>query len=218
LGRAWGRDEIRSLLDDLALSFEDLGSARESVDRAADELAEGGVLAWFEGGFEWGPRSLGHRSILADPRRVAMRDTVNAKIKFREQFRPFAPAVLEDQADDWFILHPAERTAARFMMTAAPVREEVRDRIPATTHVDGTARVQLVFAESTPVFHALLTAFAEKTGVPVLLNTSLNLKGEPIAGSPVDALATLMRCGLDALYIEGFRVERSKRLTGEQAL
>ncbi len=218
LGQSWSRADVQDLLDDLELAYEDLGSAAQSTARAAAELAEGRVLAWFEGRFEWGPRSLGHRAILADPRDEAMRDTVNDRIKFRERFRPFAPAVLAEHADAWFELHPGERDAAGFMLTAAPVRPDRVARVPATTHVDGTARVQLVSADATPVFHQLIGAFAELTGVPVLLNTSLNLKGEPIAASPTDALATLMRCGLDALYIEGFRVERSRRLSGEQPL
>ncbi len=184
----------------------------------AEELAAGGVIGWYQGRFEWGPRALGHRSILADPRCAAMKDTVNARIKFREVFRPFAPAVTDEALDDWFELAPAARDPARYMMVAAPVRPDKRDRIPATVHADGTARVQRVCAEDNPLFHRLITRLGRATGVPVVLNTSFNLKGEPIVASPVDALATLMRCELDALYIEGFRVLRSRRLSGEQPL
>ncbi len=218
LGKAWSRDAVRELLDDLELDHEDLGSAETSVPRAADELAEGKVIAWCAGAFEWGPRALGQRSILADPRGPEIQARVNASIKFREAFRPFAPAVRAEDADTWFDVHPAEREAAHFMLTAVPVRQDAPEPLPATTHVDGTARVQLVDGSRTPLFHALLSAFAERTGVPVLLNTSFNLKGEPMAAGPVDALATLMRCDLDALYLEGFRVTRSSRLSGEQPL
>ena len=218
LGRAWSRAEVQEYLDDLELDYEDLGTAENGADRAAAELAEGGVIGWFQGRFEWGPRALGHRSILADPRTHAMKDTVNIRIKFREAFRPFAPAVTEEAVDDWFELAEAARDPARYMMVAVPVRPDKQDQIPATVHVDGTARVQLVREDDNPLFHRLIRRLGEATGVPVVLNTSFNLKGEPIVSSPVDALATLMRCDLDALYIEGFRVVRSRRLSGEQPL
>ena len=195
-------------MTDLGLEFEDLGSVEESVARAADELAAGGVVGWFQGRFEWGPRALGHRSILADPRTVEMRDRVNARIKFREAFRPFAPSVLTEHADDWFDIPDPLRMSMHYMMATVPVREERRAQIPATTHVDGSARAQLVDAEKQPVFHQLLSAFHERTSVPVLLNTSFNLRGEPIVSGPIDAVATLLRSELDALYIEGFRVIR----------
>jgi carbamoyltransferase len=126
--------------------------------------------------------------------------------------------VRAEDADAWFDVHPAERLCTRFMLTAVPVRPAAQALLPATTHRDGTARVQLVDSDTSPVFHRLLSEFKALTDVPVLLNTSLNLKGEPMAASPVDALATLMRCGLDALYLEGFRVVRSARLSGEQPL
>ncbi len=218
LGQAWGRPAIRELLEDLELPFEDLGSVEASAGPAAAELARGAVLGWFEGGFEWGPRALGHRSILADARSPDVAARVNATIKFREAFRPFAPAVLAEEVDRWFDLLASERHLAHFMTTTAPVRADAPEPLPATTHVDGTARVQVVSAAATPAFHLLLTTFRDLTGVPVLLNTSLNRKGEAIAASPVDALATLMRSDLDALYIEGFRVTSSPRLTGEEPL
>ena len=208
LGRSWDREAVRGVLTDLGLEFEDLGSVEESVARAADELAAGGVVGWFQGRFEWGPRALGHRSILADPRTVEMRDRVNARIKFREAFRPFAPSVLTEHADDWFDIPDPLRMSMHYMMATVPVREERRAQIPATTHVDGSARAQLVDAEKQPVFHQLLSAFHERTSVPVLLNTSFNLRGEPIVSGPIDAVATLLRSELDALYIEGFRVIR----------
>ena len=208
LGRSWQRDEVRGILNDLGIEFEDLGSIENAVQRAADELAAGGVIGWFQGRFEWGPRALGHRSILADPRTEEMRDRVNARIKFREAFRPFAPAVLVEHADDWFDIPDALRPSMHYMMATVPVLEEKRAEIPATTHVDGSARAQLVDKDKQPVFHQLLSEFHQRTGVPVLLNTSFNLRGEPIVSGPIDAIATLLRSELDALYIEGFRVVR----------
>jgi carbamoyltransferase len=210
LGKSWRRDEVKSVLDDLGLPYEDLGSAQAGADRAADELAEGGVIAWFEGRFEWGPRALGHRSILADPRKAEMKDTVNARIKFREAFRPFAPSVIEEAATRWFQLDPAAKELGPYMLAACPVSPDLKDRIPAVTHIDGSARVQVVRESHHPLYHRLIHRFGQNTGVPIVLNTSFNLKGEPVVASPVDALATLMRCELDCLYIEGFRVEGKK--------
>jgi carbamoyltransferase len=145
---------------------------------------------------------------LADPRSAEARDRVNARIKFREAFRPFAPAVLSEHADDWFEIPAPLRCSTHHMMATVPVRQQCREKIPATTHVDGSARVQLVDAERQPIFHQLLSSVYERTGVPIVLNTSFNLRGEPIVSSPIDAAATLLRSELDALYIEGFRVTR----------
>jgi carbamoyltransferase len=211
LGARWDRSAVQTILDDLGFPYTDLGSLEAAADAAADELVEGGVLAWFSGRFEWGPRALGHRSILADPRSPDTKDIVNRRIKFREAFRPFAPAVTEEAADEWFDIPPPGRDLARYMLTTANVRADRRATIPATTHVDGSARVQLVRAEDSPLFHRLIHRFGQSTGVPVVLNTSFNLRGDPIVSSPMGAIATLMRCELDALYIEGFRVPRPSR-------
>ena len=211
LGARWDRAAVHTTLTELGFPFEDLGSVEAAADHAAAAIAEGAVVAWFEGRFEWGPRSLGHRSILADPRGAEMQEVVNRRIKFRESFRPFAPAVLAEVAGDWFDIPPAALELTRFMLATAPVRPEAQARLQAVTHVDGSARVQRVTAEDSPAFHRLIAQFGALTGVPVVLNTSLNLKGEPIVSSPIDAVATLLRCGLDALYIEGFRVPRPER-------
>jgi carbamoyltransferase len=211
LGASFSRSAVREILDDLGFPYTDLGSVEAAADAAAAELAEGGVLGWFAGRFEWGPRALGHRSILADPRSAEMKDTVNARIKFRESFRPFAPSVLEEEAAAWFDIPPAASELARYMLTTAGVHADQRSRIPATTHEDGSARVQVVCAEDSPIFHRLISGFAERTGVPVVLNTSLNLRGDPIVSTPMGAVATLLRCELDALYIEGFRLPRPSR-------
>lgn len=211
LGRAWDAEHIAALLVDVGLPFEDLGSVEAAAEHAAEGLAEGQVVGWFQGRFEWGPRAMGHRSILADPRDGQSRERVNASVKFREPFRPFAPAVTAADADDWFVLPPAVRDPARFMLTTAQVRPECVDRIPATTHVDGSARVQRVDPAHSPLFHHLIAHFGSLTGVPVVLNTSFNLRGEPIVSSPVDAVATFLRSGLDRLYLDRFVVGRPRR-------
>jgi carbamoyltransferase len=181
----------------------------ELIDHVADLIAQGRVVGWFQGRFEWGPRSLGHRSILANPGLPEMKDRVNRAVKFREPFRPFAPSLTAGCASEYIDLaSPEQHYPARFMLYVVPVREEQRTRLPAVTHVDGTARPQVVHANVQPLFHALLQKTAEKTGFPVLLNTSFNLRGEPIVASPVDALHTFSASALDALVIEDCLIQK----------
>jgi carbamoyltransferase len=190
----------------VAHDFSDDGAL---LSRAVDLLLAGEVLGWSQGRFEWGPRSLGARSILADPRRAAMKDIVNTKIKFREPYRPFAPAVLAGRASTLFALPEPERHyAARFMLLVTPVLDAARERIPAVTHVDGSARVQTVFAATNPRYYDLIARFDAATGVPVLLNTSFNLRGEPIVNTPAEALSTFARSGMDAVVFERTIVTR----------
>jgi carbamoyltransferase len=172
------------------------------VARTVDMLSAGHVIGWVQGAFEWGPRALGNRSIIADPRRAAMKDIVNTKIKFREPYRPFAPSVAAERAHEYFdIAEPTRHMPARFMLLVAPVCDAARDAIPAVTHVDGSARLQTVFADTNPRYHRLVTAFGEATGVPVILNTSFNLRGEPIVNTPEEAISTFVRSGMDALVL-----------------
>lgn len=161
----------------------------------ADLLAGGAVIGWFQGRMEFGPRALGARSILADPRDPGMRDRINDLVKKRESFRPFAPSVVAERSEEFFELSGP----SPFMLDTAQVRDP--GRLPAIAHVDGSARLQTVDAAVDPRFHALLTAFGDRTGFPILLNTSFNLRGEPIVCTPEDALASFTRCGLDALVI-----------------
>ena len=162
----------------------------------AAAIAEGRVVGWFQGRMEWGARALGHRSILADPRRPDMRDIINTKIKFRERFRPFAPSVLAEAVDEYF----EGATPDPFMAAVYPVRETKRGVIPAVTHVDGSGRIQAVTAEANPTFHRLIRAFAALTGVPVLLNTSFN-ENEPIVHRPDEALDCFLRTRMDVLVL-----------------
>ncbi|HEU0132338.1 MAG TPA: carbamoyltransferase C-terminal domain-containing protein [Mycobacteriales bacterium] len=166
---------------------------------AARRIAAGEVVGWFQGRMEFGPRALGNRSLLADPRDPYMRDKLNVKVKHREPFRPFAPSVLAERAAEWLELgRPSD--SYEYMLYACPVREEVADRIPAVLHVDGTARVQLVTAGSNARYHALISAFHALTGVPVVLNTSFN-DSEPIVCTPDDAIATFLKTDIDALFL-----------------
>ncbi|MEU8972172.1 carbamoyltransferase [Streptomyces monashensis] len=190
---------------------------RELVERVAAELARGRVVGWFQGRMEFGPRALGNRSILADPRDPAMQSTLNLKTKFRESFRPFAPAVLAEDAKDWFdlpqespyMLLTAQVAAARRRECEAEAKHATgldllhvaRSTVPAVTHVDGSARVQTVTAEHNLRFHALLTAFRDRTGCPVLVNTSFNVRGEPIVRDPEEAYACFMRTRIDLLVL-----------------
>ena len=167
------------------------------VARTAELLADGAIVGWMQGRMEYGPRALGHRSILADPRREEMKDEVNRRVKFREPFRPFAPSVPLEDAADWF----EDARPSPYMLLAFAVRAERRGRIPAVTHVDGTARVQTVTAAQAPRYHALLRAFGERSGVPILMNTSFNVRGEPIVRTADEALQALVRTGLSAVVI-----------------
>ncbi|MFJ8442388.1 carbamoyltransferase family protein [Kitasatospora griseola] len=172
---------------------------------AARELAKGTIIGLFQGGVEAGPRALGHRSILASPLRPGVADRLNATVKFREPFRPFAPVVLADKAADYFTLGQE----APFMSMASPVTDLTRETIPAIVHTNGTARVQTLAPTDNPLLADILTAFAELTGVPVLINTSLNVKGKPICGTPEMALDCLAESGLDALLIEDWWVTKA---------
>jgi len=208
-GRAYDEAETRAAIDAAGLPAEHVASEDRLVARAVDALTAGQVIGWFNGRFEWGPRALGNRSILADPRRAEMKDVINTKIKFREPYRPFAPSVLVADAERFFDLPDAKRHyPARFMLYVAPVKPAARETLPAITHVDGTARLQTVDRELNPRYHSLIEAFGQQTGVPVVLNTSFNLKGEPIVASPADALSTFARSGLDLLVLNDWIVRK----------
>lgn len=203
----WGPDyddEIRTTLDKYKLPYRRL----EDAPRAAAELLAGGkLIGWYQGAMEFGQRALGNRSILADPRSVATKDKVNAAVKYRESFRPFAPAILADRVNDYFDCPPGERV--RFMERVFRFQPAAAEAVPAVVHADGTGRLQTVEADTNPRFHALITEFEALTGVPLVLNTSFNLNGEPIVCTPTDAVRTFFSCGLDALILGNFVVSKS---------
>jgi carbamoyltransferase len=193
------RDEIgRS-----GCQVEEICDEGELCRRAAKAIAEGAVLGWFQGRMEWGPRALGNRSILCDPRRADMKAILNAKIKRRESFRPFAPSVLEEAVTDWF----DEDDAVPFMMQVFQIREEKRAQIPAVTHVDGSGRLQTVYRHTNPRYYRLIECFRDLTGVPMVLNTSFN-ENEPVVCQPHEALTCFLRTKMDALMIGDFGIFR----------
>lgn len=196
-GCRWQRLGEAGLADEAAL-----------LDQVSAALAEGLVVGWFEGRMEWGPRALGHRSILADPRRSDIQEILNRKIKRRESFRPFAPSVLQEAVADWFELtHPSD-SAVPFMMQVYPIRPEKRRLIPAVTHVDGSGRLQSVTEADNGRYYRLIRRFHERTGIPMLLNTSFN-ENEPIVCSPRQGLDCFLRTRMDLLVLDHVLVQRT---------
>lgn len=215
-GPAFGDGEIRSMLekrDDCSTRRYD--SFPELCREVARRLADGQIVAWFQGRMEFGPRALGSRSILADPRDPEMRDRINSLVKKRESFRPFAPAVLEEAATKYFHIEPDDADTYAHMLFTVPVRTEYRDRLPAITHVDGSARVQTVSRRDHPRFWTLITEFEKVTDCPLLLNTSFNIKGQPIVCTPEEALDTFLFAKLDTLVLENHLVSASPRTAND---
>lgn len=208
-GEEYSVDEMRGALDKRGFSYERVEDEEELADITVDALVEGKVVGWYQGRFEWGPRALGNRSILADPRRAEMKDIVNLKIKFREPFRPFAPVVLEERAEEYFDLCELSRHyPARFMLLVTQIPEDKREVIPAVSHVNGSGRLQTIRREWNPRYYRVVEKFGGATGVPVLLNTSFNLRGEPIVNTPSDALNTFSKSGIDLLVLDRFLVRK----------
>jgi len=208
----WGEDytddEIKSAIEAFGLDSIYVDDPDTLVDLTVESLLNNETIGWFQGKFEWGPRALGNRSILADPRSAETKDIVNNKIKFREPFRPFAPSVLAECADQYFDLpDPELHLPARFMQLVVPVLENKQATIAAVSH-EGTARIQTVDQDSNPLYYKLIKRFGEATGVPILLNTSFNVRGEPIVSSPEDALNTFINSGLDMLAMGNYIVRK----------
>jgi carbamoyltransferase len=226
LGPSYTNDEARLALTPFDARCEQLPD-EELLPRVAALLAAGSVVGWFSGRMEFGPRALGARSILGDPRNPTMQSTMNLKIKFRESFRPFAPAILAERLSDYFdiecetpymLLVAAVREDLRTAVTPAEERlfgieklNVVRSSIPAVTHVDYSARIQTVHQETNPRFHSLLTEFERQTGCPLLVNTSFNVRGEPVVCSPEDAYTCFMTTGMDYLVIENLLFDRAQQ-------
>lgn len=203
----WGpehsNDVVRVFLDRSKLPYE---APNNVVERAADLLAEGRIVGWYQGRMEFGPRALGARSILADPTRADMKDLLNKYVKHREEFRPFAPSCIEERAPEYF----EGCGASPFMLFVYRVKPAMRARVPAITHVDGTARVQTVRRESNPRYYALLEAFDRRRGVPMVLNTSFNVMGEPIVNTPADAVRCFYSTGMDALVLGDYVLTKAR--------
>jgi len=209
-GPEYSRADIRKELDDTGLHYHSL-SEEELVDRTAHQIADGQIVGWFHGRMEFGPRALGNRSILADPRRHNMKDTLNERIKFREPFRPFCPSVLAEVAGEFFETdYPSP-----FMVQAYRIKPQQRERIRAVTHQDGTGRLQTVEKDVNPLYWKLLRRFGDLTGVPILINTSFN-ENEPIVNTPREALDCFLRTNMDVLVMGPFSLHKSENLQHSQ--
>jgi carbamoyltransferase len=207
-GESFSDGACRRFLDSQGLTYEAIEDEESLVDAVSDALVAGQVVGLSQGRFEWGPRALGNRSILADPRRAEMKNIVNTKIKFREPFRPFAPVVPEERAPEYFDLRQAEgQYPQRFMLMVSPVHPDQQEEIAAVSHM-GTGRLQTVRREWNPRYYDIITAFGQKTGTPVLLNTSFNLRGEPIVATPANAFNTVSKSEIDMLVLERFIVRK----------
>jgi len=207
----WGRSsEITTFLQSNKIPYHLIEKEDQMLDQVVERLMGGKVIGWYQGRFEWGPRALGHRSIIADPRNPDMKDIVNSKIKFREPYRPFAPSVLAECAEKYFELPRAtSHYPARYMLYVVPVKPEAQSTLPAITHVDGTGRLQTVFKDQSPRYYRLIERFGQATGVPVILNTSFNLRGEPIVTTPANAFNTFIKSEMDTLVLDNYLIEKS---------
>jgi carbamoyltransferase len=204
LGPGFDDDQLVAALDQSGLEYESFDDG-EVTKRAARDIADGLVVGWFQGRMEFGPRALGNRSIVVDPRRAEMKDILNERIKKREPFRPFAPSILEEHVGDYFEqTHPAPT-----MLMVYQIKPERRAEIPAVTHVDGSGRLQTVSRKLNQRYYQLISHFAELTGVPVLLNTSFN-ENEPVVCTPQQAIDCFMKTRMDALYLGNYAVRRSQ--------
>jgi carbamoyltransferase len=208
-GKSYTEGETVDWLRREGIAHEVMSGQDAMLDRTVEALTGGQVVGWHQGRFEWGPRALGSRSILADARRADMKDIVNTKIKFREPYRPFAPSVAAHAAERYFDLPGAGgQYPARFMLLVVPVRAEHHATLPAITHVDGSGRLQIVVKEHSPLYHALIERFGQATGVPVVLNTSFNLRGEPIVNTPANAFNTFSKSDMDLLVLGNVLVRK----------
>jgi len=210
-GKEYSADAIRAFLDRVGASYKTYQNDDDLLQEAAQLIADGKVISLYQGRFEWGPRALGNRSIMADPRRDEMKEIVNVKIKFREPFRPFAPVVLAERAGEYFKFPDVpDLYPPRFMLMVTPVFENKWAEIPATTHVGGTGRLQTVTKEENYRYYEIIRRFGELTGTPVTMNTSFNLRGEPMVTTPQNAWNTFSESGIDAMVMGPYLVTKNK--------
>ena len=209
LGPEYSDDQIAAFLKAQGIAHTIFVSRDALLAEAVRSLQAGQVVGWFQGRMEWGPRALGARSILADPGRADMQAILNEKVKHREAFRPFAPAVCAEDADEYFQCDSPLPLPADFMLLVYPIREKWRSRLPAVTHVDGTGRLQTVRRAANPLYYDLIREFGKASGIPMLVNTSFNIRGEPIVNTPGDAYRCMMGTGIDCLFIGNHLVRRS---------
>ncbi|RPI86209.1 MAG: hypothetical protein EHM41_09275 [Chloroflexi bacterium] len=209
-GQSYTPDEVKSSVLAAGRTYEYVEDSDRMAELMVEDMISGKVISLFQGRFEWGPRALGNRSILADPRRAEMKEIVNARIKFREPFRPFAPVILEERASEYYVGldDPSCHYPYRYMLMVCQTRDGCGEKIQAVTHQGGTGRIQTVRPETNELYYKAIDLFDEATGVPVLLNTSFNLRGEPIVTTPANALNTFGKSDIDTLYMDGFVVRK----------
>ena len=209
LGPEFSEDDIQKCLDSRADIYHE--KCENVYKHAADKLANGQIIGWFQGRMEFGPRALGNRSILSSPCDVESRSRINAAIKRRELFRPLAPAVMDRYASDYFEIFNNARDMYPYMLSVVKTKGEKKELIPATVHIDNSARIQIVSPDTNKAFHNLLQEFFDITGVPVLLNTSFNIGNEPIVCTPDDAVNSFVNSNLDCCYIGNFYICRGEK-------
>jgi carbamoyltransferase len=210
-GKAYTPEQIKTDITAKGYGYSQVDDIERRAHLIVDDLLAGKVIGLYQGRFEWGPRALGNRSILADPRKAAMKEVVNARIKFREPFRPFAPVLPEERLNEFYDGYdePGRHYPLRYMLMVCHTKNGQGEKIQAVTHEGGTGRVQTVRREWNPLYYRILELFGEATGVPVLMNTSFNLRGEPIVTTPANALNTFGNSDIDAVYLDDFVVRKS---------
>ncbi len=208
LGPEYTASEIKSFLDQNGIKYSEFQNEKELVRKTAKLIYDNNVIGWFQGRMEWGPRALGNRSILSNAGNPQMQDILNLKVKHREKFRPFAPVVCEDDALDYFECDQPVPGPTDFMLMVYPIVKEKRKLIPAVTHVDGSGRLQSIRRTQNPRYYDLIKEFGKLSGVPILINTSFNIRGEPIVCSPYDAYKCMMGTGIDCLVLDKFLIWR----------
>lgn len=205
-GPSFTTEEIKEYLEKSKIVYKECEDVKEAAIKAAELIHTSHVIGWFQGGMEWGPRALGNRSILSNPCNPDMKNILNAKVKHRELFRPFAPVILQEKVHDWFDIDKDEEP---FMLFVYPFKEKKRAQVPAVVHVDGSGRLQTINKEQNEAYYTVIKEFEKRTGVPILINTSFNIRGEPIVCTPRDAYRCMMGTGIDYLVIDRFIIARA---------
>ncbi|MFA4855695.1 MAG: carbamoyltransferase [archaeon] len=215
LGPGFSDAEIERVLKEKKIAYTKFGSGKELLKAAVGMLLKDGVIGWFQGRMEWGPRALGNRSILASPTKSKMKDILNLKVKHREYFRPFAPVICDSDVDSFFEADKPLPEPAYYMLMVWPIKKSRQKMVPAVTHVDGSGRLQVIRRNQNQLYYDLIKEFGKKTGVPILVNTSYNIRGEPIVCTPFDAYKCMMGTGIDALFAGNFLIKRKDNLRDE---
>ena len=208
LGPGFSTEEIKKFLDDYKINYTTFKHDEELIKKTADLIYKDNVIGWFQGRMEWGPRALGSRSILSNASNPKMQDILNLKVKHREKFRPFAPVVPEEDAKDYFECDEPVPIPTDFMLMVYPIKEDKQKLIPAVTHVDGSGRLQTIRKHHNPLYHGVIKEFEKLSKVPILINTSFNIRGEPIVCTPLDAYKCMMGTGIDYLVMDKFLIKR----------